>query len=267
VAGEALVKALDAIPPGVPTGLSIAADTPVMIDPAPWSAAQRERITAAITATRFEGGQDNGPALASALAAAPQWDAALLWVHGPQPVAFATSQAEIQQMVDRLESLPALVRYQAEPGRAFAIEGNRWFDTARFVSPTGNPQSDLADTLSAMVGTGPHWTVLREEQPGVTATGSANIVRLWAADRLSAQADAKGKEREAALGLANRLNLVTPLSGAVVLETDKNYKDNGLPTPSADDVPTVPEPEVWALLVILALAGGWLLRRRAQAFA
>jgi len=266
-AGEALVKALDAIPSGVPTGLSIAADTPVTIGPVPWSAAQRERVTAAITATRFVGGQDNGPALASALAAASQSNAALLWVHGPQPVAFATSQAEIQQMVDRLESLPALVRYQAEPGRAFAIEGNRWFDTARFVSPTGNPKSDLAGILSAMAGAGPRWTVLREEQPGVTTTGSVNIVRLWAAEQLSAQAGAKGKQREAALGLANRLNLVTPLSGAVVLETDKDYKDNGLPTPSADDVPTVPEPEVWALLIVLALAGGWLLRRRSRVLA
>ena len=118
-----------------------------------------------------------------------------------------------------------------------------------------------------MAGGGSRWTVLREEQPGVTTTGSANIVRLWAAEQLSAQVGAKGKEREAALGLANRLNLVTPLSGAVVLETDKDYKDNGLPTPSADDVPTVPEPEVWALLIVLALAGGWLLRRRSRVLA
>lgn len=267
-AGEALGKALAAIPLGVPTGLAIAADTPVTIKPAPWSATQQKRIVDAIAATRFVGGQDNGPALAAALAVLPASNAQLLWIHGPQPVGFAGEQERIQQMVERSTAMPTLVRYQAEPGRAFTIEGSRWFDTARLVSPSGNPEADLAGTLSAMAGAIPTWTTQREDAPGAAVTGSANIVRLWAADRIAAQVGVTGRTRDGAIGLANRLNLITPLSGAVVLETDQDYKDKGLPVPSAEDVPTVPEPGEWALIGILMLAGLWLLRRhRVRAFA
>jgi hypothetical protein len=265
-AGEALAKALDAIPQGVPTGLSIASENPVTIDPAPWSAQQRARIANAISRTGFVGGQDNGTALADALTAVPD-NAAILWVHGPQPVAVAGSRERVEQMLDRSTALPSLVRYQAEPGRAFTIEGSPWFDRARFVSPSGDPVADLSSTLAEMAGATPSWVVKREEAPGATVTGSANIVRLWAADRIAANAGVTGKARDADIALAHRLNLVTPLSGAVVLETDQDYKDKGLPVPSADDVPTVPEPGEWALIAIVALAGLWLARRRAQAFA
>ena len=261
-AGEALGTALEIIPSGVPVGLAIASEAPITIAPAPWSPAHGKRVADAVAATVFEGGQDNGPALADALAALPRPDAQLLWIHGPQPASLAGERQQIEQRLERSPTLPALVRYQAEPGRAFTIDGARWFDTARLVSPSGDPQSDLTATLSAMVGAAPSWIVRREEAPGAAVTGSANIVRLWAADRIAGESGVTGKERDAAIGLAHRLNLITPLSGAVVLETDQDYKDKGLPVPSAEDVPTVPEPGEWALLGVVALAGLWLLRRR-----
>ena len=70
-----------------------------------------------------------------------------------------------------------------------------------------------------------------------------------------------------AIRLAHRLNLVTPVSGAVVLETNADYKRNGLPVPGAEEVPTVPEPETWALIGIVALLSFWALRRQSGAFA
>jgi hypothetical protein len=82
---------------------------------------------------------------------------------------------------------------------------------------------------------------------------------LWGSQ---AVADAPGDKRTAAVELARRLNIVTPVSGAVVLETDAEYGANGLPVPGAADVPTVPEPGFWALLAIVALLCAGLLRRR-----
>jgi hypothetical protein len=50
---------------------------------------------------------------------------------------------------------------------------------------------------------------------------------------------------------------VTPVSGAVVLETKAQYAEAGLaPTDGSEgpNVPTVPEPGTWALILSLALA-------------
>jgi hypothetical protein len=74
-------------------------------------------------------------------------------------------------------------------------------------------------------------------------TGSAHFVPFWAAGQPAAQGRSRDNERKAAVALARRLNLVTPVSGAIVLESERDYKANGLPVPDPDAVPTVPEPE------------------------
>ncbi|CAN0581316.1 unnamed protein product, partial [Ectocarpus sp. 12 AP-2014] len=89
-----------------------------------------------------------------------------------------------------------------------------------------------------------------------------HIVRLWAAKELAIAALYEGEEREQAINLAYQLNIITPVSGAVVLETDQNYDENGLPVPSSDEVPSVPEPHEWALIILLILFVGWAIRRR-----
>lgn len=259
-AGEGLAAALKTIPAGVPVGLAIAADTPVVIEPAPWSPAQRDKLVEAIADTSFRGGQDDRPALAAALALAGS-RGVLFWVHGPQPVVFWRSVTRLEQSLERRTDLPRLVRYQAEPGRAFTIQDSAWFATARFISPTGEPDADLSRALADLTSGSPRWTISRTETPGAVQ-GSSHLVRLWAADRINLQAGARGKPREEALALARRLNLVTPLSGAVVLETDSAYKANGLDVPSADQVPTVPEPETLALIIIVALLALWMLCRQ-----
>ena len=54
---------------------------------------------------------------------------------------------------------------------------------------------------------------------------------------------------------------MTPVSGAVVLENDQQYKDAGLEPPGDVAVPTIPEPEVWALLLVaLAVVSVTMLR-------
>jgi hypothetical protein len=61
-----------------------------------------------------------------------------------------------------------------------------------------------------------------------------------------------------ALELAARYQLVTPLSGAVVLETAEQFRETGLEPADPATVPAIPEPGTWALLLggllVLALA-------------
>lgn len=266
-AAGGLGKALGALPPGLPVGLFIAAETPRAVAPAPWSPDQRSRMLQALADTSFGGGQDNLPALADAVAASAGPDPVLVWIHGPQPVAFARSGARLEQILERSRELPRLVRYQAETGPLFAVAGHPWFETARVVPPTGEAAADLAALLDRLTGNGESWQVTRALAAGPPGPASSvHIARLWGADRLATTADAKGHERVQAIALAHRLNIVTPVSGAVVLETDADYKRSGLAVPGSGDVPTVPEPATWALIAIVAALLAWQLRRR-RAFA
>ena len=103
------------------------------------------------------------------------------------------------------------------------------------------------------------------------AKGSDHIARLWARDRVVELMRAEAaRNRAAAVTLAADYRLVTPVSGAVVLETQQQYDESRLsPVPQAT-VPTMPEPQEWALLLI-ACAGSiwflWRIRQRGDAVA
>jgi hypothetical protein len=90
-------------------------------------------------------------------------------------------------------------------------------------------------------------------------------------DRAKSGRVAAGRTKAAeALKLATGYQLVTPVSGAVVLETAAQYAANGLTPVDAATVPTVPEPETVALLAMAALvviAAIWTRRRAARAAA
>jgi hypothetical protein len=73
--------------------------------------------------------------------------------------------------------------------------------------------------------------------------------------------------RAAAVALASRYQLVTPVSGAVVLETQQRYDESQLTPVSQASVPTVPEPHEWALILIACAALAWLAWRNRQQFA
>jgi hypothetical protein len=263
-AAEALRQGLAALPAGLPVGLHIASGAGRSVPSAPWAPAQRLRFEQAIADTRFQGGHDNLPAIADALDRGGDARSVLLWIHGPQPAEFAGSRSRLEQILERRASLPRLVRYQPVAGPAFTVEGERWFDTAQEAAPSGDARADLAALLAQLAG-GARWEVRRTAGNAASSpAASLHIARLWAAERLSGAGEAQGTERAQAIALAHRLNIVTPVSGAVVLETDRNYGENGLPVPGASDVPTVPEPGTWALLAIVAGLFLWLYRRRRQ---
>jgi hypothetical protein len=64
--------------------------------------------------------------------------------------------------------------------------------------------------------------------------------------------DRRNDMTEEAVELAARYQLVTPVSGAVVLETQEQYRQAGLQPVDAGSVPTIPEPETVLLLAVAA---------------
>src|SRR5262249_10503092 len=87
---------------------------------------------------------------------------------------------------------------------------------------------------------------LQSDAAEAAAAGSDHIARLWANDRVLESARTNGSQA-VAVALASRYRLVTPPSGAVVLETKQQYEAAGL-TPASqatvptDTVSTVPAP-------------------------
>lgn len=255
VAGRAIADgvraSLSAVPAGASVGVVIAAEQPIVIAPAHWSPRHRARVEAALAADAFEGGFDNRPALVAAVEAlAGRPDEMLLWLHGPQPVGFR-ADGRLEQLVERSAVLPQLVLYQATPGPNRLLGDDRWFWNARSLPASGDVAADIRGAFDARWERRPPWVVERSlvvTAPGVP-TASRHLVQLWAATRVAALAGASGPARAEALRIAVAHRIVTPVSGAVVLETDVDYQRAGLVT-------AVPEP---GPLLILAGAIGTLM--------
>ena len=67
---------------------------------------------------------------------------------------------------------------------------------------------------------------------------------------------------EQAVKLAASYQLVTPATGAVVLETKEQYERAGLQPVPQNSVPTIPEPEEWLLMIVAASVLLWVTLRR-----
>ncbi len=88
---------------------------------------------------------------------------------------------------------------------------------------------------------------------------------MWALSQVDLLRQGSSDDVASATTLATRYQLVTPVSGAVVLETALEYDAAGLEPVDAASVPTVPEPEVWALMLVAAAMLLWMARRRTSA--
>ena len=109
--------------------------------------------------------------------------------------------------------------------------------------------------------------VIRRQQGSATesiAAGSDHIARLWANERVLELMRNGSGDRAEAVALAARYRLVTPVSGAVVLENKQQYEAAQLKPVDQATVPTVPEPHEWALIIIACAALTWLMWRHRQ---
>ena len=269
---ENIVTALASIPAGTRVGLSIAAEPVVALPVTAWSEAAALQARNLLRDHRFVGGQNNAAALAAALRTLEsEPNGHLLWVHGPQPQVFQGAEAELAQAVGRIARLPALTLYPVVAGPNTVLPDVPWSWSAHMLPHVGSINDDLSRFLRTAAA-GSDFTTQRHEldaanPPAGVIKGSEHIVRLWARDRVLAMmrglSTAKDQEavRSAAVKLAVETSLVTPVSGAVVLETQQQYDENRLTPVSEARVPTLPEPHEWALIGLAGLIACWLLGR------
>jgi len=219
-----------------------------------------------------QGGANPIPALEQAWEdASGVADSRLLWIHAPFPVA-RPATAGLEQILQRrppvtAEGAPRFFDMQVLPGPNRALESLGAIQGLA-LAPIVN---DLTESLCYFAKHGRVEDIARTYRlvtdPALdapldttgAAPGSDHIVRLAVNATVQTRlASKRDEEIQAATKLAQRTRLVTPVTGAVVLERQEQYERHGLnPNDNQDAVariPAIPEPEEWALIFVAALA-------------
>ncbi len=269
----ALAAALGKMPEGTECAVLLASDEvpALLMAPAAGTRAFYEEAARRLQSARFTGGQDNVPALIQG------WDLAtastnsmLLWVHGSLPVPLG-NVAGLRQRLERNPGNFRLYDCKIHPGPNRILEdldglkgmlslprfGNLGDDLARFTSTWRTGAQTIGFTRE-LIERPP------EIESRVSNEPSRHVTRLWGQSRIL-QLTGNHQTVEA-VALAGDLQLVTPVSGAVVLETKAQYDQAGLKPTDASHVPVIPEPSTWALLGLggVLLGGKAFCKRRAS---
>ncbi|HYG36196.1 MAG TPA: VIT domain-containing protein [Clostridia bacterium] len=246
--------AMSKLPPGIDFALLLARDGCEEIIPLQQgNAGLYQRV--ALRKFNSPGGHDNAPALIRAWELAAQAKrSAIVWVHGPQPVVL-DSVEELRQHFERSSNPPLLFELQTHTGPNRVVEALDGIKAVQSILRLGDPGDDLGRLFSSWSGQGNNFELVRErmsieeisKNPPPKET-SLHLARLWAAEEIARLSSARHFSE--AMQLATRYQLVTPVSGAVVLETKQQYDQAGLKPVAPESVPVVPEPSAGALLVI-----------------
>ncbi len=267
---DAVAAALAQLPKELPVDLWFTDDLPAK-KPALSLAANEDktRLAEAFRAVPCVGGRDNLQPLVAALTAlaASAEPAAILWIHAPQPWTFQSADVLAAQLVSAQQV--RLYACQATRGACNILDDLGATPRVYDVSARAL-EGDVAQAVQGVVAT---WgatggELVRERVPAAEVPADAvaatkHLGRLWAAESVR-QTYRVGDpvSLKAAQELVLPWNLVTPVSGAVVLETQAQYKENDLKQAKAEDVPTTqnahsvpttPEPSSVCAVLLMAL--------------
>ena len=261
-----IVAALPKLPEGIDFSLVLAADEVRELagSPARGDRSRYEAAAQALARVKPRGGQDNLPALERGWdLAAASTNGLIIWIHGPQPVLISDVEA-VRQRFERRRRSPRLAEVQVRPGPDRILEALDGVPALQGVPRLGGLEEDLTRLFSSL-GSQPVRPVDRLRLEGDSMHGAhplppaegRHLERLWAREEVRRLL---GERRTgAAAELSAQQQLVTPVTGAVVLETQQQFAAAGLQPVDAATVPAVPEPRVIWLLVVGALGLG--LRR------
>jgi hypothetical protein len=263
-AGPVLAAALRTLPAGVPVAIEIAGDEVEDLLGGVVAVAAEDVLAARLRATDFAGGTDALPALAAAwdlAAAAPR--GAVLWIHGPQAMVLAPTD-ELRQRMERRRDGPIIYTYAAIGGENRLLSNLGDLPSFKAVPRYLPGMADLEAFLRGLGGREERVVAVRTREvnvhPGALdgVETSDHLARLWAFDRIDAlmhpasRTPPSAADQKEALALAARYHLVTGVSGAVVLESQGETDAVAASESERSSVPTVPEPETWALLALVA---------------
>lgn len=197
----------------------------------------------------------------------------MVWVHGSQPVPMDGPDGLLQRM-ERQSGRVHLIALQVEPGSDMVSAELEKAAGVTILPPSRDSARSLGKLFRSWGPDVKTYKAVRTREPGRPdqipgVKTSDHLARIWAHEEVMRMLiSGKPQDAEAASAIAVQYHLVTPVSGAVVLETAQQFREAGLEPVSSETVPTVPEPEFWAVFAVALLGILFLLwhRRRVEAF-
>jgi hypothetical protein len=174
------------------------------------------------------GGQDNAAALTLALQTGGlAEDSNVIWLHGPQPVAFAGDK--LLPLIKSLKHSLKLFEYQMVPGPNEVIKSMDQTPALHQVPDLEGPEKDLSRLFAVVSGQEEKVAIERKQMPEVStdatlSTNGKSLLQLYYADVILT--DEKDPASIQKLGaIAEKLGIVTPVTSALVLDWKKQYRD------------------------------------------
>lgn len=228
-------------------------------------------ISSAVSSARFGGGADNTPALLKAwdFAAEKPGNNAIVWIHSPQLMQLH-SVGELKQRWERRPYGPLLYSFPVTSGSDEIEKQLDGINEVKSVPRISYIREDLQQLFARLTGQAQTVEFVRTskkvlEYPNLheAIQTSDHLARLWANDEVTRILNARDESlHDEAVMLASRYQLVTPVTGAVVLETAQQYSASGLTPVDPGTVPTIPEPEIVVLLIVAAIFLSWVAWRK-----
>ena len=242
----------------------------------------REELVSWIKSMDFRGGNDAIPALELAWEKCSQREnSVVIWLHGQYPLALS-SPITLQRCLERRSvaedsSQPIILSLPVELGPNRLLDelgGSDGFidvtviDSIETTLQTAmlNPKTALNGAIERKYELDIHLLPIQESEteegtsvpvdksnPTETqATGSRHVLRLALAHHVNRVWKSQDREaRKEAAEFAVKTRIVTPMTGAVVLEQLQQYERHGLePSANPENIPNIPEPEEWALILV-----------------
>lgn len=249
-----VIKVLDELPENMKISVLIASDEIHEL-----TGEHRNSLEQELHAITFEGGCDNAPALSKAWEiASNSRNSALVWIHTQQPL-LTSDFEELRQKLERRPNGMILYEVQCGQGPNKIIEKLDGLITIHSLRPVLNSPDSVADLFRSWQDSTTILSFSRaiaDQAFQITDMNSKetslHLVRLWAFEEISQLiARNTSDSKDQAIQLSMQYSLVTPVSGAVVLENTAQYEQSKLKPVTDEHIPTIPEPGIWLLLLVI----------------